>query len=795
MGDLVAEKNDRYDSSQISNFFGVGKFARGLLLAIALVTVTFKCTLLRSREIENPVDIILDALQTNCAAEWSRKYTSEPHLPGTNFGLAQWTKDKFDEYGWKTEIDTYDVYVSYPEGHDLNLLENGELIYKAPLREDAIPEDSTSAGNDTVPTFLAYGANGNVTAEYVYANYGTRDDFAMLKKLNVDITGKIVVARYGSIFRGLKVKFAQENGAIGLLLYSDPGDDHGITPANGYKQYPHGPARQESSVQRGNVQFAGGVGATPGDPTTPGYASKGLVERKDPHTSIGRIPVLPISYREVKPILEKLNGNGKKAPEAWVGELEGFEYNIGPSPNVTLNLYSNQIYNITPLWNVYAEIEGENKDDVIIIGNHRDAWIKGGAGDPNSGSAALIEIARALGSLKRAGYKFQRTIILQSYDGEEYGLLGSTEFGEYAARRLQKNVIAYLNMDSAAIGRHLRLKASPVLNRVLRKVAKWLPYPGETADSLYDHFLGERGDRILNLGSGSDYTVFLEHLGIPSADISFVQGKGDAIYHYHSNYDSYDWMEKYGDKGFVYHNVAAKYLSLIALDLTKHKVIDFSICDYAKDLVTYYTQLEQEIPKEWYHKPVTNRATREYLSGEEQNEKFISDISEKVFFTKERYVFPELMTPVQCSHSKRVNMLRPESHGNLTFGDVFWHAKKKLEEFVEVASNFDETSEALQAQYNKRHAMAWWLRIKLHFQVLHQNMLLKYFERNFLYTGGLHERSWFKHIVFASGRFTGYAGQTWPGIREAIEDDDIDRAVKWVGLAAKAVKRVAVQMR
>lgn len=771
----------------------LGKFTKGLLLGAALCMVTYKLTLEPEKEVENPVDVVLDALKENHAAEWSKKYTSEPHLAGTNFGLVQWTRDKFEEYGWKTEIDTYDIYVSYPESHDLNVLDNeGDILYKAPLKEDVIPEDSTSGGNDTVPTFLGYGANGNVTAEYVYVNYGTRGDFALLKELNVDIKGKIAIIRYGSIFRGLKVKFAQENGAIGVLLYTDPGDDNGVTPANGYKQYPNGPARHESSVQRGSVQFLGGVGSAPGDPTTPGYASKGDVERQDPHASIGKIPVLPISYREVRPILEKLNGHGQTAPKHWAGELEGIDYSLGPNPNVTLNLYSNQIFNITPMWNVYAEIEGENKDEVIIIGNHRDAWIKGGAGDPNSGTAALIEIARALGSLKKAGYKFERTIILQSYDGEEYGLLGSTEYGEYAAKRLQKNVVAYLNMDVAVVGRYLQLSSSPVLNRVLRKVAKWLPYPVEGVGSLYDHFVKERGDRISNLGSGSDYTVFLEHLGIPSADFGFGQGKGDAIYQYHSNYDSYDWMAKFGDKDFVYHNLAAKYLALVALELTKHKVIDFSILDYAKDLITYYDQLKLVIPKKWYNEPISEDAAKEYLGDEGENAEYILGATDETYFSQDRYMFPELMVPVKCSHNKRMQMFKPESHKDLTFGDVFAHTKKQLEDFAETATDFDAKSEILQVEYNNREALNWWLRIKLHFQIVHQNKLLQYFERNFLYVHGLYERSWFKHIVFASGRYTGYAGQTWPGIREAIEDNDIDRAVKWLGLTAKAVKRVTV---
>lgn len=766
-----------------------------MMVMTAYVCLTKAKTMFLSPEVPvDPVEGILDTLNVNYAGEWSKKYTSEAHLAGTNFGLVQWTRDKFEEYGLDATIDTYDIFVSYPDSHDLNLLdEGGNLLYKAPLKEDAIKEDTTSSGEGLVPTFLSYAANGNVTAEYVYVNYGTREDFAKLKELGVDIKGKIAVARYGAIFRGLKVKFAQDNGAVGVLLYTDPGDDGGITPANGYKQYPHGPARHESSVQRGSVQFLGGIGAAPGDPTTPGYASKGDVERKDPHDSIGRIPVLPISYREVKPILDKLNGQGTKAPKEWRGELEGFDYYTGPNPNVTLNLYSNQIFNITPLWNVYGEIEGENKDEVIIIGNHRDAWIKGGAGDPNSGSAALIEIARALGALKKAGYKFKRTIILQSYDGEEYGLLGSTEFGEYAAKSLQRKVVAYLNMDVAVVGRYLKLSASPVLNEVLRNVAKLLPYPQEGVGSLYDHFVKERGDNIHNLGSGSDYTVFLEHLGIPSADLGFGLGRGDAIYQYHSNYDSFYWMSKFGDKGFVYHNLAAKYLALVALELSEKEVIAFSLEDYADDLLKYFGQLEDSIPKTWYDQPVSNSAMEAYLVDPDMEE-YVYEASSHTYFPRMKFFFPELMTMVTCRHNYEMKMHTIHNHANLTFGEVVEHTRKQLVSLKETASEFDLTSEKLQDKYDHRDELYLWQRIQLHFQIRHHNKLLQHFERNFLYYKGLHERTWFKHIVFASGRYTGYAGQTWPGVREAVEDDDLDRAVVWLGIAARAVKRVKISL-
>lgn len=742
--------------------------------------------------------IYLKALETNLAGNWSQKYTSEAHLPGTNYGFVDWTKNKFEEYGFKTCIDSYDVYVSYPFQHDLKLLDakGKHTLYEAPLREDELEEDKTSKGKDLVPTFLSYSANGNVTAQYVYVNYGTREDFATLDSLGVSVKGKIVIARYGRIMRGLKVKFAQENGAIGVLLYSDPGNDYGITPANGYKQYPQGPARHESAVERGSVQFLGGVGAAPGDPTTPGYASKPGVERKDPHNSVGKIPALPISYREVRPILEKLNGYGSNiTDDKWRGELEGFDYSTGPNPEVKLNLYNNQIYNITQLHNVYGEIEGENKDEVIIIGNHRDAWVKGGAGDPNSGSAALLEVARGLGELKKSGYKFKRTIILQSFDGEEYGLLGSTEFGEYAAKELKRKVVAYLNVDVAVVGRHLKMGASPVLNHVLRKVAQTLSYPGKESGSLYDHFVQESGDKIRNLGSGSDYTVFLEHLGIPSVDMSFIQSKGDPIYQYHSNYDSYHWMEKFGDKGFVFHNLLAKYLGLVALELNERHLIDFKLEDYSKDLLKYYNETADLIPEKWLHKHIVDKNTwDDYLKYDLQNERSVYDDSYSYYSFKSLYPFPELLTPTQCSHNKVHTMYDSKHHRNATLQELVGKTYEDLLNLENKATIFDAETDNLQIKYDKRDSLHWWQRIKLHFQIKKHNKLLQYFERNFLYHKGLDKRSWFKHIVFASGRYTGYAGQTFPGLKEAIEDGEIDNLVKWLGIVSKSIRRVSTQL-
>jgi len=829
-----------------------------LFFKFANITCPFAVTVFE----QDARKIILDALEINLAGKWLERYTSEPHLAGTNYGLVEFTANKFEEYGFKPTIDPYDIYVSYPQDHDLHLLKDGKSVYQAPLKEDELKEDSTSSGDDTIPTFLGYAANGNVTSQFVYVNYGTKEDFAKLKSLGIDLTGKIAIARYGAIFRGLKVKFAQDAGAIGVLLYSDPGDDRGITPANGFKQYPHGPARHESSVQRGSVQFLGGIGAAPGDPTTPGYPSKKGAKRKDPHKSIGKIPALPISYREVKPILEKLNGHGEQV-ESWKGELDGFKYFTGPNPEFELNLYNHQVFNITTMWNVYGEIEGINKDEVIVIGNHRDAWIKGGAGDPNSGSAVLLEVARALAALKKAGYKFKRSIVLQSYDGEEYGLLGSTEAGEYFAEKYQKTVVAYFNLDSAVTGKNLHLSASPVLNHLLRSVAKQIDYPDEKVGTVYDHLVS-RGDRISILGSGSDYTVFLEHLGIPSVDLGFKGDKDDAIYQYHSNYDSYSWMEKFGDPGFVYHNVAAKYLSLLVYTLCEKELIDFKLHDYSQAIFSYYNETVKSVPKEWIDKPVSKQQLAEFTDPDLKNVKYVKKATNGVYGSQYCQIrpYPEFDAPFSSSnriekmagarlgegrmcdkdkrhgnhhdddenehrlqhedgHHKSGHHMEehhepmfhkpgkshnpdkphkphkphnPDHHKNHTLGELLNLTWKDLHTFNKGSEVFDLESAGLQTEFENRDSLHWWQKVKLHFRIKHQNKLTKYFERNFLYAHGLHKRSWFKHIVYASGRFTGYAGQTLPGLKEAIEDDDYRQFVKWLGIFGKTLRRVNAQV-
>lgn len=310
---------------------------------------------------------------------------------------ALWTKDKWESWGIKSSIVSYDVYLNYPVDHRLALLEepkkskgtsdpsSWKVSFEASLTEDVIDEDPTTSRNDSIPTFHGYSASGNVTASYVYVNYGTYQDFEDLLRANVSLKGNIAIARYGGIFRGLKVMRAQELGMVAAVLYSDPGDDG----EDGDKPYPEGPGRNPSSVQRGSAQF---LSIAPGDPTTPGYPSKPGVPRQDPHGRIASIPSLPISYADALPILKALNGNGPSSDElgsSWTRNRglrsKGVEYNIGPSPaGVALNVYNEQKYVTTPLWNVIGVINGSIPDEVIVVGNHRDAWVRCRSCSPKS---------------------------------------------------------------------------------------------------------------------------------------------------------------------------------------------------------------------------------------------------------------------------------------------------------------------------------------------------------------------------------------------------------------------------
>ena len=454
-----------------------------------------------------------------------------------------------------------------------------------------------------------------------------------------------------------------------------------------------------------------------GDPTTPGYPSKPGCPRADPHGNTPRIPSLPISYQDALPILRALNGHGPKVSEFnkyWQGGklgYKGVKYNIGPSPpGLLLNLAVEHEYVTTPIWNVIGIINGTLNDEVILLGNHRDAWIAGGAGDPNSGSAALNELVRSFGAALELGWKPLRSIVFASWDGEEYGLIGSTEWVEEYMPWLSKTAVAYLNVDVGTKGSTFSAAASPLLNKVLYDVTDLVQSPNQTisGQTVRDTWHGH----IRTMGSGSDFTAFQDFAGIPSIDMGFGRASDGPVYHYHSDYDSFAWMERFGDAGWHYHTTITKVWALFVAALAESPVIGFNVTDYASGLKTYLESVK------------TNVSTSDH-----------PDMRSTSFPTLE-------------------------------------HAIARL---YEQSAIFDARAESLSAAVSGGVPWwKWWQKAQLYLQVKDVNKKYKYFERKFLYEKGLDGRAQFKHVVFAPGIWTGYAGATFPGLVESIDKDDMD---------------------
>ncbi|KAK0747189.1 PA domain-containing protein [Schizothecium vesticola] len=540
--------------------------------------------------------ILANSFDNNSIDDWANYYGHQVKLAGLGKEAAEWTRDRWAESGFDSKLVEYHVYLSYPVHQSLAVTFANDTTADVTIQEEGLPEDDVTNRKDSIPTFHGYSASGNVSAEYVYVGRGTGADFERLVDLGVDLEGKIALIRYGSIFRGLKVKNAQDHGMIGAIIFTDPADDGNITVAKGYEAYPDGPARHPDSVQKGSVLF---LSTYPGDPTTPGYASKEGVPRADTSKVTPKIPSLPISFRAAEPLLAALDGHGLTPSEVnrtiWKGALDA-EYRTGPAPGVTLSLKNVMEGKITPIWNVIGVINGTNPDETLVIGNHRDTWMIGGTGDPNSGSAILVELTRAFKKLIDSGWKPRRNIVLASWDAEEYGLVGSVEWVEEHVDWLKDTAIAYVNIDVAVSGPRPGFAATPELHEIGASLLKKVVYPnfGGFNRSLYDAWQDASGGNIEVLGSGSDFTAFL-HNGIGSIDLGAGQGPGDPIWHYHSNYDTYHWMATFGDPGFHVHSAIGQYLSLLVFHLLDDEVIPFNVADYATELRAYLEDVAETI--------------------------------------------------------------------------------------------------------------------------------------------------------------------------------------------------------
>ncbi len=524
------------------------------------------------------------------AREHLRRLTLEPHIAGTkeDYDTAVYVRDQLRSFGLAAELKEYEVWLNYPNTPTvLELITTRRL--KLNTREAVVPGDPTSSNPRITPLFNGYSASGDVTGPVVYANYGLPPDYEALKKAGVDVKGKIVIVRYGNSFRGVKAKVAEDHGAVGCIIYSDPEDD-------GYMQgdvYPKGPWRPVASGQRGSVQY---LFDYPGDPLTPGRPAIPGETRLKPEqaTNLTRIPVQPIAYDVARTILDQLKGPVR--PSGFQGGLP-FAYHVGGTNDVKVRLKTDMDYKIRKIWDVVARIDGnEEKDRWVVLGNHRDAWVFG-AVDPNSGTSAMLELGHGFGELLKQGWKPRRTIILCSWDAEEYGLIGSTEWAEEFAKDLKEKAVAYLNLDAAVSGANFGASSVPSLWKLMRAATRDVKDP-KTGKSIYQQWQDRAREnrpeteqnageaRIAALGSGSDYTPFLQHLGVPSTDMGFDGDYGV----YHSAYDSFYWMDHFGDPGFQYHVAAAQLWGTLAMRLADADGLSLDYTDYARQVRDYFTE-------------------------------------------------------------------------------------------------------------------------------------------------------------------------------------------------------------
>ena len=523
------------------------------------------------------------------AGEELKTLTAEPHVASSpeDHKTAEYVAQKFRAAGLETEIVPYRVLMNQPKVVKVEAFnEGGQPIMTGPAREHVASDPFQDNPNVIMP-FNGSSASGDVTGEVVYANYGRPEDFEKLAAQHIDVHGKIVIMRYGQNFRGVKVYLAEQRGAAGVLIYSDPQDD-------GYYKgdvYPDGPWRPATGVQRGSVQY---LFKYPGDPETPGVASTPDLpdaQRISPDGNQPHIISIPLSYHDAAPILENLKG--ASVPQGWQGALP-FRYHVGPG-GAKVHLVSQQDYQRRVIWDVIGKVEGTDyPDDWVVAGNHRDAWVYG-AVDPNSGTATMLEAVHGIGALLKEGWRPRRTMVFCSWDGEEEGLIGSTEWVEQHARELEKAVL-YLNVDVGVAGPDFSASAVPSLKDFVRDVTKAVPSP--LGASVYDVWRNARAEasehrtsnapsegdvRVGDLGSGSDFTPFLQHEGVPSADI----GSSGPYGVYHSVFDNFAWYTMNADPHFVYLQEMARVYGLVALRMANTDVLPYDYTTYAREVEAY----------------------------------------------------------------------------------------------------------------------------------------------------------------------------------------------------------------
>jgi N-acetylated-alpha-linked acidic dipeptidase len=681
---------------------------------------------------------------------YMQRLAARPHHVGSAYDKenAEWILSRFKEWGLDARIETYDVLFPTPKERALELIE--PTHFTARLEEPAVAGDPTSSQHaEQLPSYNAYSIDGDVTAPLVYVNYGVPDDYEALDRLGISVKGAIVIARYGGSWRGIKPKVAYEHGAVGCLIYSDPKDD-------GYSQgevYPNGPFRPKDGVQRGSVMD---MPVYPGDPLTPGVgATKDAVriDRKDA-TTIMKIPVLPISYGDAQPLLAAMTG--PVAPEGWRGSLP-ITYRVGPGPaRVHLKLAFD--WSLKPLYDVIAKLPGSQfPDEWVVRGNHHDGWVNG-AEDPLSGTVAELEEARAMGELVKQGWKPKRTIVYAAWDGEEPALLGSTEWAETHADELAKKAVLYFNTDGNGRG-FFGVGGSHTLERFIGEVEKDVTDP-ETNLSVWKRAQAQaiaagdrksRGEardradlRIDALGSGSDFSPFLQHVGVPTLNGGFGGEDGGGIYH--SIYDSFYWYTHFSDTSFVYGKALAQTVGTAVVRMADADLLPFEFGNLAETVQGYAAELKELRDNVAAQIAETNRELEDGVFGA------TNDPRSPLQPPKAQPLAPALnFAPLD------------NADGSLT----------------RAASRYEK---AFNTAIAAGADAATFARV---------NGIVRRADQALLDDKGLPKRPWYKHLLYAPGLYTGYGVKTVPGVREAIEQKSWAEADVEIGRVAAAVQREA----
>jgi N-acetylated-alpha-linked acidic dipeptidase len=686
---------------------------------------------------------------TDNLRNYMQRLSARPHHVGSPYDKdnAEWILAQFKQWGLDAHIEQFDVLFPTPKERLVELVAPTKFVAK--LQEPAVAGDPTSnQQKEQLPTYNAYSADGDVTGPLVYVNYGMREDYEKLDRMGVSVKGAIVIARYGGGWRGIKPKVAAEHGAIGCLIYSDPKDD-GYTEGD---VFPKGPFRPQDGVQRGSVEDTD----YPGDPLTPGVGAtkdaKRLAIKDSP--VIQKIPVLPISYADAQPLLAAIAG--PDAPEEWRGSL-ALSYHVGPGPaKVHLKMFSN--WDIKPVYDVIAKIPGSQfPDEWVLRGNHHDAWVNG-AEDPLSGQVAMMEEARSLGELVKQGWKPKRTIIFCAWDGEEPGLLGSTEWVETHDKELTEHAVMYVNSDTNGRG-FLHASGSHSLERFVNDVEKTVTDP-ETKKTVWEraHLMRiaraknsedrqearHRGDsRIGALGDGSDYASFLDHLGVAALNIGYGGETDGGIYH--SIYDDFYWYTHFGDPKFEYGRALSQTGGTMLMRMADADVLPFEFTNASDTIAKYVDDLKKIL-----------KTKQEEIT--EQN----SEIDEGVFTATADPTKP-YVPPTKEAVPPFLN---------------FAPLDNAVVDFKKSAERYDKAMKALvkaglPADGAKLAAL---------------NQMLIRSERAYTNPQGLAERPWFKHMIYAPGAYTGYGVKTIPSVHEPLDAKKWAAAEAGVPAAAKAIE-------